>query len=110
MAAIRRVVDDNGEPAQRTVERRSLLLASGLWAPTRQFHDVFELRPRGRGASSATRAWRNGLAPLLYAAFLTALQSVHRAGRDGAKCRQKYGSDFKRYMKLVPHRTLPGVI
>ena len=40
--------------------------------------------------------------------FLTILL-IHRAKRDEEKCLAKYGEYYKKYMKLVPWRIIPGI-
>jgi delta14-sterol reductase len=42
---------------------------------------------------------------LIYFAVLL----VHRERRDEAKCREKYGEDWKVYTKRVPSRIIPGI-
>jgi delta14-sterol reductase len=40
--------------------------------------------------------------------FLTILL-IHRAKRDEEKCIAKYGDDYRKYMKLVPYKIIPGI-
>jgi protein-S-isoprenylcysteine O-methyltransferase Ste14 len=46
--------------------------------------------------------------PYFYAVYLPALL-VHRAWRDEARCRAKYGAAWDTYRAAVPARILPGV-
>jgi protein-S-isoprenylcysteine O-methyltransferase Ste14 len=46
--------------------------------------------------------------PYFYALYLPALL-VHRARRDEARCRAKYGSAWDAYRAAVPARIVPGV-
>lgn len=34
---------------------------------------------------------------------------LHRAARDVARCRRKYGEDWDRYTSAVKYRFIPGV-
>jgi len=34
---------------------------------------------------------------------------VHRDGRDGEACEQKYGEDWKRYCAIVKYRLIPFI-
>jgi len=46
--------------------------------------------------------------PYVYFGFFVAM-ITHRAGRDEARCRQKYGETWDKYLKAVPYRFIPGV-
>jgi delta24(24(1))-sterol reductase len=48
------------------------------------------------------------LLPYIYFAFFVTMIS-HRASRDEARCRQKYGATWDKYLKAVPYRFIPGV-
>jgi protein-S-isoprenylcysteine O-methyltransferase Ste14 len=45
--------------------------------------------------------------PFFYPVFFVAM-ILHRARRDEARCRAKYGADWTRYCAIVPHRFLPA--
>ena len=90
-----------------TMEKKSLLLASGFWGMARHFQYFFEL----------TAAWswcllanplHNGILVLAYASFLTYLL-IDRAERDAKKCHAKYGKHYEEYCQLVPYKILPGL-
>lgn len=91
----------------KETKKKSLLLASGFWGMARHFQYFFEL----------TAAWswcllanplKNGVLPLVYAAFLTYLL-IDRANRDSNKCHLKYGKHYEEYCKLVPFKIIPGI-
>eukprot|EP00413_Alexandrium_margalefii_P036775 CAMPEP_0204605678 /NCGR_PEP_ID=MMETSP0661-20131031/58626_1 /ASSEMBLY_ACC=CAM_ASM_000606 /TAXON_ID=109239 /ORGANISM="Alexandrium margalefi, Strain AMGDE01CS-322" /LENGTH=475 /DNA_ID=CAMNT_0051616935 /DNA_START=72 /DNA_END=1499 /DNA_ORIENTATION=+ len=46
--------------------------------------------------------------PFFYFAFFAAM-ITHRAGRDEARCRKKYGATWDKYIKAVPYRFIPKV-
>jgi len=46
--------------------------------------------------------------PYFYCTFFLAM-ITHRASRDEARCRQKYGETWDKYLKAVPYRFIPGV-
>uniref|UniRef100_A0A7S2PXU8 Delta(24(24(1)))-sterol reductase n=1 Tax=Zooxanthella nutricula TaxID=1333877 RepID=A0A7S2PXU8_9DINO len=46
--------------------------------------------------------------PYVYFGFFFAM-ITHRASRDEARCRQKYGEYWDKYLKAVPYRFIPGV-
>ncbi len=46
--------------------------------------------------------------PYFYFAFFLVMIS-HRAHRDIARCRRKYGADWDRYCEKVPYLLIPGV-
>jgi 7-dehydrocholesterol reductase len=88
-------------------KHKSLLLASGWWGAARHSAYLFELM--------AAYSWgllagvhSHGALPLFYPVYLTILL-VHRAHRDEQKCLEKYGSAYKKYMAMVPHKIVPYV-
>lgn len=96
-----------GGDGGKTVQKKSLLLASGWWGLARHFHYLPEI------AAAALWTLPCGLplaAPLawFYVFFLTLLL-VDRAFRDDARCAAKYGKDWDRYRALVPAKIIPGV-
>lgn len=46
--------------------------------------------------------------PYVYFGFFVTM-ITHRASRDEARCRQKYGATWEKYLKAVPYRFIPGV-
>lgn len=48
------------------------------------------------------------LMPYAYVLFF-ATMITHRNGRDQARCRQKYGATWDKYLKIVPYAFIPGV-
>eukprot|EP00415_Alexandrium_ostenfeldii_P004458 UN4458 len=46
--------------------------------------------------------------PYFYFIFFVAM-ITHRAGRDEARCREKYGDAWEKYLKAVPYRFIPKV-
>ena len=46
--------------------------------------------------------------PYFYVAFFV-LMILHRASRDIARCKRKYGADWDRYRKEVPYLFVPKV-
>ena len=45
---------------------------------------------------------------MFYVAFFV-LMLLHRANRNIARCREKYGADWERYSKEVPYLFIPRV-
>lgn len=43
-----------------------------------------------------------------YVAYFAVLL-LHRERRDEAKCKAKYGEDWKRYTEIVKYRIIPGI-
>jgi len=48
------------------------------------------------------------LMPYVYFCFFSAM-ITHRTLRDEARCAQKYGATWDKYLKAVPYRFIPGV-
>jgi 7-dehydrocholesterol reductase len=89
----------------KSVTKKSILLASGWWGIARHFHYLPEI--------TASFFWTapalfGKLPPYLYVIFLTILL-VDRSLRDDTRCSLKYGKYWKQYCKLVPYRIIPGV-
>ena len=84
-------------------QRGTRLLTSGWWGLSRH--------PNYLGDWLMSLAWclPCGFAsplPWFYATYFAVLL-LHRARRDDAECRKKYGADWERYCKLVPSRIVP---
>ncbi len=84
-------------------KKQTILLASGWWGISRHFHYVPEVM--------AAFFWTlpalfNHFLPYFYVLFLTILL-VDRAFRDDKRCREKYGKDWERHCKKVPHKIFP---
>uniref|UniRef100_A0A7S4PV59 Delta(24(24(1)))-sterol reductase n=1 Tax=Alexandrium monilatum TaxID=311494 RepID=A0A7S4PV59_9DINO len=50
----------------------------------------------------------SSLLPYFYFVFFVAM-ITHRAGRDEARCRAKYGAAWDKYLKAVPYRFVPRI-
>jgi len=48
------------------------------------------------------------LLPYFYALFFSVM-IIHRTMRDEARCREKYGPTWEKYLKIVPWRFVPGL-
>jgi delta24(24(1))-sterol reductase len=80
------------------------LLIDGWWAYARKIHYTADI------VMAATWALACGFSaalPFFYPVFFVAM-ILHRARRDEARCRAKYGADWTRYCAIVPHRFLPA--
>ena len=87
--------------------RTSLLLCDGWWRLSRHFHYVPEiLASLAWSLPALTTGW---FGPYLYVMFLTILLT-DRAFRDDDRCRKKYGKDWDKYCKIVPHKIIPGIV
>lgn len=83
--------------------KQSILLASGFWGLSRHFHYVLEILLAFFWTLPAL--FFNFL-PWFYVIFLTILL-VHRAHRDDARCKNKYGDYWTEYCNLVPRKIIP---
>jgi delta24(24(1))-sterol reductase len=50
-----------------------------------------------------------GILPYLYPVFFFVM-IMHRAARDEARCREKYGEDWVKYTSIVKYRFIPFII
>jgi len=81
------------------------LLTSGWWGVSRHPNYIGDVMMAS--AFSLPCGFAHVL-PYFYALYLPALL-VHRARRDEARCRAKYGSAWDAYRTAVPARIVPGV-
>jgi hypothetical protein len=85
--------------------RGSKLLISGWWGMARHINYL--------GDWLQSFAWclacgfRHGI-PYFYSVYFASLL-IHRQIRDDKRCKEKYGSDWDKYCKLVPYRIIPYV-
>jgi 7-dehydrocholesterol reductase len=70
------------------------------------FWGVKRVTPADR---SAPTLWEGSLAGFTYFLFLFILLT-HRAFRDDARCRSKYGSYWDKYCAAVPYKIVPYVL
>lgn len=45
----------------------------------------------------------------VYTTILTFIVLVHRAKRDGIRCKQQYGEAWTQYCQKVPYNLIPGI-
>jgi delta14-sterol reductase len=86
-------------------QRGTKLLLSGWWGVARKINysgDI--LLALCHGLASGFDA----VVPHIYFIYLTALL-LHRAKRDEAMCKAKYGADWARYSAKVPYKFVPGI-
>ena len=79
------------------------LLVDGWWAWARKIHYSADIV---MALTWALACGHRAALPFLYPAFFLVM-IVHRARRDDARCRAKYGADWERYCALVPSRFVP---
>ncbi|CAF9918953.1 MAG: hypothetical protein HETSPECPRED_003894 [Heterodermia speciosa] len=86
-------------------KHESLLLCSGWWGFSRHANylgDLMQAFALGLACSSTQ------FLPWAYTFFLSAIM-INRLPRDEARCRRKYGKDWRTYCAKVRWRLLPGV-
>ena len=86
-------------------EQGSLLLIDGWWRHARKIHYTADLL---MALSWGLICGFDHVLPYFYFAFFLVM-IIHRAHRDIARCRRKYGADWDRYCEKVPYLLIPGV-
>ena len=96
-------------PVAIQTERGFPLLASGWVGMARKIHYTADLAMATCWALACGAApWQNAVV-WFYPAFFLAM-IAHRARRDEARCRRKYGADWERLKRKVPRVWIPGVL
>ncbi|MDE2701856.1 MAG: delta(24(24(1)))-sterol reductase [Chloroflexota bacterium] len=83
----------------------SPLLVDGWWRYARKIHYTADVI---MALSWGLICGFGHFLPYFYVTFFV-LMILHRARRDTLRCRKKYGSDWDRYTKTVPHLFIPKV-
>ena len=83
----------------------SKLLVDGWWRYARKPHYTADVL---MALSWGLICGFDHFLPYFYVAFFVVM-ILHRAGRDIARCRKKYGADWDRYSKEVPYLFIPKV-
>ncbi len=83
----------------------SKLLVDGWWRYARKIHYTTDIL---MALSWGLICGFDHFLPYLYVTFFV-LMILHRAGRDIARCRKKYGDDWDRYCEEVPYLFIPYV-
>lgn len=84
----------------------SKLLVDGWWRYARKIHYTADIV---MALSWGLICGFDHFLPYLYVCFFTVM-IIHRAQRDMARCRRKYGEDWDRYTREVPWVFIPYVI
>lgn len=84
---------------------KGLLLTDGWYGKARKFHYTCD--------TAMALLWGltcgfGSVLPYVYFFFFVAM-ITHRASRDEARCKEKYGEVWDKYLKTVPYRFVPGV-
>lgn len=87
-------------------KRGTKLMVSGWWGAARKINYTGDWI---LGMSWCMLSGTNCVVPYFYGIYFCILL-IHRAWRDDEICRGKYGDDWDRYKKIVPHVFVPGVI
>jgi delta24(24(1))-sterol reductase len=93
------------DPKFLSTQNGSTLLIDGWWAHARKIHYTADIV---MAFTWALCCGFSGALPYLYPAFFLVM-ILHRATRDEARCRQKYGADWDKYLSIVPKRFIPFV-
>ncbi|MEM7436036.1 MAG: delta(24(24(1)))-sterol reductase [Myxococcota bacterium] len=92
-------------PRYLDTEAGSKLLVDGWWKYARKIHYTADIL---MALSWGLICGFDHFLPYLYVCFFTVM-IIHRAGRDIARCRKKYGKDWDRYCEEVRYLFVPGV-
>ena len=87
-------------------EKTSILLCSGFWGISRQFHFLPELLA---GFLWSLPAKFSHMYPYIYIIILLMIIG-QRSFRDEWKCSEKYGKYWDQYCKKVPYRIFPYIL
>ena len=93
------------DPRHLDTAAGSKLLVDGWWRYARKPHYTADVL---MALSWGLICGFDRFLPYVYVVFFVVM-IVHRAGRDIARCRQKYGADWDRYCKEVPCLFIPKV-
>ncbi len=91
------------DPEYLSTANGGTLLVDGWWRYARKIHYTADIV---MAFSWALACGFDGILPYLYPAFFLGM-ILHRAARDEARCRAKYGADWERYLTKVPDRFIP---
>jgi len=83
----------------------SRLLVDGWWRYARKIHYTADV---GMALSWGLICGLDHFLPYFYVCFFVGM-ILHRASRDVARCREKYGADWDRYTREVPWLFIPRV-
>jgi len=83
----------------------SKLLVDGWWRYARKIHYTADV---AMALSWGLICGFDHFLPYLYVSFFVVM-ILHRAGRDIARCKRKYGEDWDRYCEEVPYLFIPYV-
>ena len=92
-------------PRYLDTEAGSKLLVDGWWKRARKIHYTADIV---MALSWGLICGFDHFLPYLYVTFFV-IMILHRAGRDIARCKKKYGKDWDRYCKEVPYLFIPYV-
>eukprot|EP00929_Paragymnodinium_shiwhaense_P039048 TRINITY_DN2053_c0_g1_i3.p1 TRINITY_DN2053_c0_g1~~TRINITY_DN2053_c0_g1_i3.p1 ORF type:complete len:453 (+),score=63.83 TRINITY_DN2053_c0_g1_i3:61-1419(+) len=84
---------------------RGVLLIDGWYAYARKVHYAADLMMALLWGLSCGFG---SVSPYIYFGFFTAM-ITHRASRDEALCKKKYGETWDNYLSIVPYRFIPGI-
>ncbi len=93
-------------PRYLTTAGGGTLLVDGWWRFARKIHYAADIV---MATTWALCCGVGSILPYVYPIFFFGM-IVHRARRDEARCRDKYGADWQRYVELVPYRFIPFVV
>ncbi len=92
-------------PRYLETDAGSKLLVDGWWAYARKIHYTADIL---MALSWGLICGFDHFLPYLYVTFFV-IMILHRAGRDIARCKKKYGKDWDRYCEEVPYLFIPYV-